>query len=78
MEIKVLKVLLTDDAATMQQKLQEWVDSIDLNIVDLKVTYTDNYLVYTAICFQVPAPPEVSIPIPAAGEEEDTHVILQG
>ena len=76
MEIKIFKVLLTDDAVTMQQKLQEWIDSIDLNIVDLKVTYTGNYLVYTAICFQVPAPPEVSIPIPDPGE--DTHVILQG
>lgn len=73
MQIKVLKLPLTLQQSELEQHLQQWVDSIDLNIVDLKVTPTTDHIVYTAIAFPLPQPSNTE-----ELQEEISNVILQG
>lgn len=74
MQIKVLKLPLTLQQSELEQHLQQWIDSLDLNIVDLKITPTTDHIVYTAIAF-----PLLHHSIPEEEfHDEISNVILQG
>lgn len=75
MKIKVLKLFVDSSQEELENKLQDWVDSIDLNIVDLKVTYTiSGAIIYTAVCFPQPEP----TPIEISAQSPEQSVIIQG
>lgn len=75
MKIKVLKLCIDSSQEELENKLQDWVDSIDLNIVDLKVTYINSReIIYTAVCFPQPE----STPVEISAQSPEQSVIIQG